>query len=54
MEKQELEFITQLINVLKESELKLEEFYKNKDSQKFNEMKRFILKVQKEINGELK
>lgn len=54
MEKGELTFVTQLINVLKESEPKLEEFYKNKDTQKFNEMKKFILHIQKEIDGELK
>ena len=50
MEKGGLSFISQLINVLKESEPKLEEFYKNRDMKKFNEMKKFILHVQKEID----
>lgn len=54
MEKSELSFITQLIKVLKESEPKLEEFYKNKDMKKFNEMKKFILHLQQEIDGGLK
>ncbi len=54
MEKSDLAFVTQLINVLKESEPKLEEFYKKRDTEKFNEMKKFILHVQKEIDGELK
>lgn len=54
MEKGELAFVSQLIKVLKESEPKLEEFYKNKNTEKFNEMKKFILQIQKEIDGELK
>ncbi|MEN7982293.1 MAG: hypothetical protein ABFQ65_02510 [Nanoarchaeota archaeon] len=53
MEKGELSFISQLVNTLHESEPKLEEFYRNKDTQKFNEMKKFILRIQKEIDGEL-
>lgn len=53
MEKGELSFVTQLIKVLKESEPKLEEFYKKQDTERFNEMKKFILHVQKEIDGEL-
>ena len=54
MEKSELSFIAQLIKVLKESEPKLEYFYKNKDMEKFNEMKKFILHVQREIDEGLK
>jgi len=54
MEKEELSFVSQLVNVLNESEPKLEEFYKNKDVKNFNDMKKFILKIQKEIDGELK
>jgi hypothetical protein len=54
MEKGGLDFITQLINVLKESEPKLEKFYQNKDKEKFNELKKFILNVQREIDGELR
>lgn len=54
MEKEEVGFISQLVKVLKESEPKLEEFYRQKDTQKFNEMKKFILQVQKEIDEGLK
>lgn len=54
MEKSELEFVAQLINVIKESEPKFEEFYNNKNAEKFNEIKKFILSAQKEIDGELK
>jgi hypothetical protein len=54
MEKSELHFIRQLVNVLNDSAPKLEEFYKNKDSKKFNEIKKFIMRIQGEIDGELK
>jgi hypothetical protein len=54
MEKEELSFVSQLVNVLNESVPKLEEFYKNKDAKKFNEMKKFMLRIQGEIDGELK
>ncbi|MCW8966505.1 MAG: hypothetical protein OQK82_07455 [Candidatus Pacearchaeota archaeon] len=54
MKKEKIEFISQLIDTLKESELKLEEFYEAKDVAKFNEMKKFILKIQKEIQENLK
>ena len=54
MEKEELNFINQLVNSLNQSIPKLEEFYKNKDTKKFNDMKRFILKIQKQLDGELK
>lgn len=53
MEKGDLSFINQLVNSIRESELKLEEFYKNKDTQKFNDTKKFILKIQKQLDGEL-
>jgi hypothetical protein len=54
MEKSELSFISQLVNVLNGSASKLEEFYKSKDAKKFNEIKKFIMRVQNEIDGELK
>lgn len=53
MEKGELDFVTQLINILRESQIKLEKFYLTKDVEKFNEMKRYILSIQKKIDGEL-
>jgi len=53
MEKGELSLISQLVKTIKQSELKLEEFYKNKNVQKFNETKRFILKIQKQLDGKL-
>ncbi len=54
MEKGDLSFVSQLVNSMKESELRLEEFYKNRDTQKFNDTKKFILKLQKQLDGEIK
>ncbi|MFC1666220.1 hypothetical protein ACFLZF_00725 [Nanoarchaeota archaeon] len=54
MKKEELIFIEQLIKSLKDSEKKLEKFYINKDVSNFNKTKKFILKIQKEIDNEIK
>jgi hypothetical protein len=53
MEEGDLIFISKMINVLKESESKLESFYKLKDAKNFNATKKFMLQVQKEIDQEL-
>ena len=54
MKKGDLSPLNQLINSLKESELKLEESYKKKDLEKFNEIKKFMLKIHKEISRIIK
>jgi len=54
MEKEALVSIINLVNNLKNSEEKFEEYYEKKDANKFNEMKKFILEIQKKIDEELK
>ena len=44
-----IEFLHQLANSLKQAELKLEESYRNKDPDSFNKLKKFIFQVQKKI-----
>jgi len=50
MQRSDISFLNQLIASLDESEEKLEEAYKKKDSEEFDRTKRFILKIQKQIN----
>ena len=49
MEKEDIEFLNQLVKSLEEAEPKLEEAYKNKDYETFNKLKKFILNIQKKI-----
>jgi hypothetical protein len=53
MRKEDLQFVDKLIKVLVEAELKLEKYYQKRDINSFNEIKKFILTIQKEIEGAL-
>ena len=50
MEKEDAPFLLQLVKSLEDSELKLERAYKTKDSVKFNEVKKLMLQIQKQIS----
>jgi len=51
MKKSDISFLKQLIDSLEESEKKLEDAYNKKDSEEFDRVKKFILKIQKQIEG---
>ena len=44
-----IEFLNQLVNSLKEAELKLEYSYNHQSHEDFNKIKKFILEIQKRI-----
>lgn len=48
--KEEVSFLNHLIKSLEESGLKIEEYYAKKDYEKFNNMKKFMLGIQKKIS----
>jgi hypothetical protein len=50
MEEGDIDFLVQLTKSLEDSELKLERSYNTKDSAKFNEVKKFMLQIQKQIS----
>lgn len=52
--KQEVQFLTQLINTLDEAEIKLEEAYVHNNIERFNQIKKFILRIQAQIAEVLK
>ncbi len=54
MKKEDIPLLSQLVKTLEEAELKLEEAYNKKDSEKFNNSKKFMLGIQKQISGILK
>ncbi|MBU0894940.1 MAG: hypothetical protein KKF48_03500 [Nanoarchaeota archaeon] len=54
MEKEHIEFLNQIVNSVEEAGIQLEQAYNSKNSEKFNKAKKFILQVQKKINGEIK
>ena len=54
MEKREIQYIAQLITTLEQSEIKLEKFYNEKNTEEFNNVKRFILQIQRKISEVLK
>ena len=54
MKKEDLAIFSQLVKTLEEMELKLEEAYNKKDSEGFNNSKRLMLKIQKQISMALK
>jgi len=49
MEKEEVLFLNQLVKALEESEKDLEKSFERKNNNRFNNSKRVMLKVQKEI-----
>lgn len=54
MEKGEVSFLNQLVKSLEESEPKLKRAYEEGDSEEFNSVKSFILKLQKQIEETIK
>lgn len=46
MEKEDIEFLKQLIETLEESSLKLEESFTQKDYAKFNKLKQIMYQIQ--------
>jgi hypothetical protein len=52
MEKEEINFLNQLVSSLEEAEKELEESYRKKDLEKFSKTKKFIMDVQIKI-GEI-
>ncbi len=51
MKKEEILFLTQLIVSLEEAQEKLEKAFKRKDYDQFNQSKKIIIRVQKEISN---
>ena len=49
MQKGDISFLKQLIKSLEDAEPKLKKAYEKKDSEEFNEVKSFMLKIQKQI-----
>ena len=54
MKKEDIPLLSQLVKTLEESESKLEETYTKKDSDSFNNSKKFMLGIQKQISKILK
>ena len=54
MKKEDISFLSQLVNSLEDAELKLEKAYKSKDAEEFNKIKKFMLDIQKQISGILR
>lgn len=54
MKKEDIPVLSQLVKTLEEIESKLEEAYDKKDPDKFNNSKKFMLKIQKQISQILK
>ena len=54
MKKENIPVLSQLVKTIEEIELKLEEAYDKKDSESFNNSKKLMLKIQKQISHELR
>ncbi len=54
MKKEDIPVLGQLVKTLKELGLKLEGAYKEQDSETFNNSKKLMLKIQKQIAYELR
>jgi len=54
MKKEDIPFLNQLVDALEEGGEKFEEAYKKRDSEKFNRIKSFMLKVNKKISEVVK
>lgn len=51
---EEVTFLNQLVKTLEEAESKLEQAYEERDYEKFNRLKKFILQIQKKISEVIK
>lgn len=54
MKKEDIPFLNQLVKSLEESALELEKTYEKKDHEKFNQTKKFMIKIQKQISEIIK
>jgi hypothetical protein len=54
MQKEDISFLGQLVNSLEDAEIKLEKAYRERDAEDFNEIKSFMLEIQKQISEILK
>jgi hypothetical protein len=54
MERGDISFLKQLISSLEDAESKLKKAYEKKDIGEFNEVKSFMLKIQKQIADTIK
>jgi hypothetical protein len=54
MKKGDISVLSQLVKTLEEMGLKLEKAYNKKDFEKFNNLKKLMLKIQKQIAKMLK
>lgn len=50
VEKEDIPFLIHLVDSLDEARLKLEEAHANRDYEKFNKIKKFILEAQRKIS----
>jgi hypothetical protein len=50
MEKGDILFLNQLVKALEDTELTLEKAYKNNDSNRFNESKKFMIQIHRQIS----
>lgn len=51
MKKEDIPFLNQLVKSLEESEPELEKAYEKKHHEKFNQIKKFMIKIQKQISS---
>lgn len=54
MKKEDISFLKQLVKSLEDAESKLKKAYEKRDTEEFNEVKSFMLKIQKQIKDILK
>jgi hypothetical protein len=54
MNKEDMQFLNQLVNSLEDAEKNLKKGYEKRDSDKFNQSKKIMLKIQKEISEIIK
>ena len=54
MKKEDISFLNQLLTSLEQSAKKLEEYYKKRDYNNFNQSKKIMLKIQGEISEIIK
>ena len=49
MKKGDISFLKQLVMSLEDAEIKLKKAYEKRDTEEFNEVKSFMLKIQRQI-----
>jgi len=54
MKREDIPFLNQLVGSFEKASEKLEEAYEKKDYDEFNRLKKFMLRIQKQISGAIK